>query len=76
MEAKALAREDLIITHPALHAALLGITNPDTDEFMRFTAPLHEPMRTLVHKLREHKREDAIVAKKGTWIDLDQAVPY
>jgi 23S rRNA pseudouridine1911/1915/1917 synthase len=76
MEAKALAREDLIITHPALHAALLGFTHPDRDEFMRFTAPLHEQMRTLVHKLREHKREDAIVAKKGTWIDLEQAVPF
>lgn len=76
MEAKALAREDIIITHPALHAALLGFTHPDRNEFMRFTAPLHEPMRTLVHKLREHKREDAIVAKKGTWIDLSQAVPY
>ena len=76
MEAKALEREDLIITHPALHAALLGFTNPNTKEFMRFTAPLHEPMRTLVHKLREHKREDAIVAKKGTWIDLEQAVPF
>lgn len=76
MEAKALAREDLIITHPALHAALLGFNHPDRNEFVRFTAPLHEPMRSLVHKLRQHKREDAIVAKKGTWIDLTQAVPY
>ena len=75
MEAAALLRDDLIITHPALHAALLGFYHPDTKEFNRYTAPLHDPMRTLVHKLREHQREDAIVAKKGTWIDLEQAVP-
>lgn len=75
MEAKALLRPDLIITHPALHAALLEFRHPDDGRLMQFTAPLHEPMRSLVHKLREHRRTDAIVAKKGTWIDLEQAVP-
>lgn len=76
MEAVALEREDLILTHPALHAALLGFNHPDRREFVRFTAPLHEPMRTLVHKLRQHQRHDAVIAKSGTWIDLDQAVPH
>lgn len=38
---------------PALHAAYLKIKHPIDQHEMIFTAPLHEPMRTLVQELRK-----------------------
>ena len=43
----------VIMPHPALHAAYLKIAHPIDKHDMIFTAPLHEPMRTLVNELRK-----------------------
>jgi 23S rRNA-/tRNA-specific pseudouridylate synthase len=74
IEAQARAREDLIITHPALNATLLRFVHPITRQVMTFTAPLHEPVLTLVRELRR-RRIEGPVAKEGYWVDLDKAVP-
>lgn len=74
LEALAAERADMIMRYPALHAALLGFTHPITFQSMRFTAPLHEPMLTLVRKLREHPAPGP-VATEGTFVDLKQAIP-
>jgi len=70
----AAGREDMILSHPALHAALLRVHHPIRRETMRFTAPLHEPMATLVRELRKRPATGP-VAKDGVWIDLNEAVP-
>lgn len=75
IEAQAKQRTDIIIAHPALHAAMLSFEHPTTRERPVFTAPLHEPMATLVRELRKSKRDDLPVITKGTWIDLSKAVP-
>ncbi|MFN3168677.1 MAG: pseudouridine synthase [Phycisphaeraceae bacterium] len=65
----------LIMAYPALHAAYLRIHHPLDKHDMVFTAPLHEPMRTLVQELR--KRPDPKgrgVVNKGCYIDLDAAM--
>ena len=69
------AREDVILATPALHAALLGFFDPVREKPVEFTAPLHEPMRSLVRRLREHRLQDAPCATSGFFIDLDAAVP-
>ncbi len=74
MEYNALKRDDILLTHPALHACLLGIWHPILEKQMRFTAPLHDPMLTLVHELRKRPAEGPI-APGGTHIDLEKAVP-
>ena len=74
MEARARERHDMLMTTPALHAALLGITHPATKEPMRFTAPVPSPMRDVVAKLRGHP-ETGDVAKEGHWIDMGKALP-
>ena len=76
IEYLATQREDLIIAHPALHAALLRFAHPNThaQKPVTFTAPLHEPMAGLVKALRT-RRIDGPVAKEGYWVDLDQAIP-
>lgn len=60
---------------PALHAAYLGIKHPLDQYDMIFTAPLHEPMRTLVQELR--KRPNTSGAKStsaNSYIDLRYAM--
>ncbi|MFA9476715.1 RluA family pseudouridine synthase [Phycisphaerales bacterium AB-hyl4] len=75
LEADALARDDIYMTTPALHAALLGIRHPmRNDEEMIFTAPIHSSMRTLIDKLRERPDEGPVVTS-GYWVDLDRALP-
>lgn len=74
MEEQAAQRQDMLIAYPALHAALLELKHPVKKQTMRFTAPLHEPMRTLVHELRR-RPADGPVAKDGWHVDLDAAIP-
>jgi 23S rRNA pseudouridine1911/1915/1917 synthase len=74
LDAQAAADPGTILAYPALHAALLSFRHPTTQEIVRYTAPLHEPMLRLVRRLRQ-QRIDAPVATEGTWIDLAQAVP-
>jgi len=68
------ARDDVIMPHPALHAAFLRIHHPMKEQAMTFTAPLHEPMATLVRELRK-RSEGGPVVTTGYQIDLDKAVP-
>jgi len=72
----AAARDDLIIATPALHAAYLQLVHPITDETLKFTAPVHEPMRSLIKELRNRPEPNAgPVATEGTYTDLEQLVP-
>jgi 23S rRNA pseudouridine1911/1915/1917 synthase len=67
-------RDDIIMPHPALHAAFLRIWHPIRDEEMTFTAPLHEPMATLVRELQQRPEAGPVITS-GCHIDLDQALP-
>ncbi len=64
-------RPDLLLAHPALHAALLEFTHPATEERLRFTAPLHPAMRQLLRTLDDHAEEGEVV-REGFWIDLEK----
>ncbi|MEE9213059.1 MAG: RluA family pseudouridine synthase [Phycisphaeraceae bacterium] len=74
VEAQAAARDDVIIAQPALHAAMLQLTHPLTRQTVRYTAPVHEPVATLVRELRKHKM-DGPVATEGYWVDLSLTTP-
>lgn len=74
LEADAAQRNDILLATPALHAALLAFHDPIQDKPVQFTAPLHEPMLSIVKKLRE-KRIDAPCVKAGYFVNLDEAVP-
>lgn len=67
-------RDDVLLATPALHAALLGIRHPVTDDPMRFTAPVPSPMRDVIEALAPHRVEGP-VAQEGFWVDLDRALP-
>ncbi|MAE66422.1 MAG: hypothetical protein CMJ18_19310 [Phycisphaeraceae bacterium] len=69
VEADALARPDLILARPALHAAVLELDHPSTRQRVRFTAPLHEPMRSLIERL-EAQGIEGTLARDGTHVDL------
>lgn len=73
IESDALKRPDLILAHPALHAALLQIQHPHSRQPIQFTAPLHQPMAGLVHQL-EPRRVNLPVATEGYWVDLTAAL--
>jgi 23S rRNA pseudouridine1911/1915/1917 synthase len=85
IEQEATARSDLLIAHPALHAALLRIVHPTTQQPITFTAALHEPVRTLVRELRSrpapghpgpgHPGHPGPTAREGYWVDLGSAIP-
>ncbi|MEO0587834.1 MAG: hypothetical protein AAF078_09355, partial [Planctomycetota bacterium] len=85
LEAMSIERQqagDLYLRTPALHAALLRLDHPTTREPITFTAPLHEPFRALVHRLRQHAADvghriddPAHTINDGTNIDLAAAVP-
>lgn len=65
----------LLMGYPALHAAYLQVNHPLTKQRMVFTAPLHEPMRTLVHELRKRPHEAGLRGMdNGCYIDLDKAI--
>jgi len=84
LEEAASQRDDLIMRHPALHAAMLRFVHPTTQQPMTFTAPVHEPLLTLIRQLRHprkaprelgHETSSSPVCTSGYWIDLDQAIP-
>ncbi len=74
VEAAAKSRGDLLLATPALHAALLGFHHPILNKPMIFTAPVHEPMRTLLTELRKRPAPGP-VATGGTHVDLSHAIP-
>lgn len=60
---------------PALHAAYLRIHHPIDQHDMIFTAPLHEPMRTLLNELRERPNiKGAKSTDANCYIDLKYAM--
>jgi len=65
----------LIMPYPALHAAYLKIKHPIDQHEMVFTAPLHEPMRTLVKELRKRPNtKGAPTIDANYYIDLQLAM--
>jgi 23S rRNA pseudouridine1911/1915/1917 synthase len=74
LEAAAQADPDTLIAHPALHAALLQIRQPNTNELLTFTAPVHDAMAALIHRLRQQP-DDGPVVTSGTHVDLAHAAP-
>lgn len=70
LEADVARRHDLIIAHPALHAAYLSFVHPITHKRVTFTAPLHEPMSHLLRELGK-RRIHAPVATEGYHVELD-----
>lgn len=74
VEAKAAARGDLLLAHPALHATMLSFTHPATKSPVTYTAHLHEPLLSIIHELRS-RSIDAPVATEGYWVNLDEAIP-
>lgn len=84
LEARALDRYEqgeshpdgpVIMAIPALHAAYLKIKHPIDQHQMIFTAPLHEPMRTLVQELRKRPNTKGDKATNADcYIDLKYAM--
>lgn len=66
----------VIMPYPALHAAYLKIKHPTDRHEMIFTAPLHEPMRTLVQALRERPniKQAKATNNANCYIDLAYAM--
>jgi len=64
-------RDDLLMTTPALHAALLEFHHPISGERMRFTAPVHETMRRLLDRLTQ---TDGPLDDGGGHVDLAAAL--
>ena len=71
--AKRLAAGELIIATPALHAALLAFEHPVDRQPVAFTAPLHEPMATLIRHLRRRPAQGP-VADSGYNVDLTAVI--
>lgn len=73
MDAQLAARSDVMLATPALHATLLRIVHPITQEEMTFTAPVPSPMRDVVAELRKRPAEGAVVTQ-GVHVDLRGAL--
>jgi 23S rRNA pseudouridine1911/1915/1917 synthase len=67
-------RDDVLLKTPGLHATLLGFHDPVRDKPVEFTAPLHEPMLTVIKALRQ-RPVDKPCAKSGYFVDLTAAAP-
>jgi len=50
-----MARDDMLLRRPALHAAVLAFDHPIHGERLTFTAPLHEDMGCLLRRLRAER---------------------
>lgn len=74
IESQSEQRSDLIMDSPALHATLLAFIHPALQQVMTFTAPIHEPMVTLVRCLRE-RATPGPVAEQGYSVDMNQVLP-
>lgn len=74
MEAEAAERTDMLMATPALHAALLRMKHPETQQPMTFTAPVHGKMGELIKELRKHPAPGPVVTD-GVYLDLIKALP-
>lgn len=75
---KPVAVDRALMKRQALHACVLGIAHPITNEKMVFTAPVPEDFATLIRLLREHRppaEGEARPQIAGATIDLDAAIP-
>jgi 23S rRNA pseudouridine1911/1915/1917 synthase len=68
-------RDDIIMAHPALHAALLRLDHPQTDKPITFTAPVHQAMLDLINTLQQHAGLDLPTINQGCHVDLTAALP-
>jgi len=75
IEAAALQRDDLWLTHPALHAARLQFEHPILKKTVNFQAPLREPMATIIRRLRDRRIDAPVANPDGCWVDLDSVLP-
>ncbi|MCC6679295.1 MAG: RluA family pseudouridine synthase [Phycisphaeraceae bacterium] len=70
-------RGDVLMSTPALHAALLQLRHPVTNRSMTFTAPVPSPMKDLIRELRQRTPNAAVSPSGGGgggWhVDLEQA---
>ncbi|RMH11713.1 MAG: RluA family pseudouridine synthase [Gammaproteobacteria bacterium] len=73
LEEEAASRNDMLMSTPALHAALLQMKHPDTRETMTFTAPVHGAMALLIRELRKRPDPGPVVTE-GTYLDLDHMI--
>ncbi|GMV26393.1 MAG: hypothetical protein AMXMBFR58_24240 [Phycisphaerae bacterium] len=67
------AKGQTVIARQALHACILGIRHPISNEPMQFTAPLRGDMAALVRDLRATHRVEQ-PATPGATVDLERAV--
>ncbi|XAM00252.1 RluA family pseudouridine synthase [Phycisphaeraceae bacterium D3-23] len=66
----------ILMPTPALHAGYLQVRHPIHRHDMTFTAPLHEPMLTLVKALRKRPHPDGLKGvTQGALIDMELTVP-
>lgn len=63
-----------LITRSALHAAMLGLTHPMTNQPLLFQAPLPDDLRILIQLLREHRFMSAPNVA-GASLDLAKIIP-
>lgn len=66
LEAQAAADPSTLLAHPALHAGFLRFTHPITQQKLTFTAPLHQPMRSLIEELRKRPAPGPVA--RDAWI--------
>jgi 23S rRNA pseudouridine1911/1915/1917 synthase len=65
-----MAREDMLIKRPALHAAALRLTHPITGRTLKITAPLHADMRNLLARLRAARAGTGPLPPAGARVNL------
>jgi len=65
-------RDDLLIRRPALHAAVLQIKHPITNQPMTFTAPMYPDMRTVLSELRARSAKAGPLNAQGAMVDIDK----
>jgi 23S rRNA pseudouridine1911/1915/1917 synthase len=71
---KLMAREDMLIRRPALHAAVLQFAHPIDGQTMTFTAPLYDDMRYVLNRLRDERPgpHEKPLPAKGAQVDMAQ----
>ncbi len=72
---KLMAREDMLLKRPALHAAVLRFAHPMTDEPVDIAAPLKPDMRHVLDRLRAERHTSGPLAAVGACVDLAKIAP-
>ena len=69
-----LARDDLLIRRPALHAAVIQFQHPITERPVKITAPIAADMAGLIRRLRRDRPNSGSLPPDGVAVDLDEAL--